>query len=244
MDNLTIPPQVAEVLGGSDRIAALLAPRMDYKCIRCRALGNLGDEPVELTAVVHRDGAVVKFVHRRCGRGQVIRRGGTIPYPEQGLDIWAVPAIASTPFGRWPVLIVEKSLVTLALEQPGPGEEADEELAVWSRAGMSPAGSAFGAPPPGDSWQVRMPGGRDPGAITHRPTGLVLMDRLTGVGFPAGWAETAAGRGGRCGLYIVSRVAIRPLAATGAGGGAFTAALEAAGKSGRMIGTTAAVAGP
>lgn len=240
--NLTIPPDVAAVLGGSDRFTALLAPRMDYRCITCRAFGSLGDEPVEVTAVVHPDATLAKFVHRRCGRGQVVRRGGKVPYPEEGLDIWAVPAVASTPFGHWAVLVVEKSMVTLSREQPRPGEEADEELAVWSQAGMSPAGSIFGAPPPGDSWQVRMPGGRHPGAITHLPTGLLLMDRLTEVGFPAGWAEAAAARGGQCGLYMVSRVAVRP-AATDGGDGAFSTAIEAAGKSGRMIGTTAAVVG-
>jgi hypothetical protein len=243
MRNVRISPVVARLCGGRGRVEALLVEGSEYACTECRARGRLGDEPVHLNVTRYGTGAArATFTHTRCGDATVTVTDAPHPASADGLtDVTAVPLVASTPFGAWPVLLVERLMVSVKYTPLPTADHVDQFLTIMGEWGMQPVPSVFRPPPATPGWVLTLPGAGDGGSVRYGPLGAdgVLMAPLDDVGFPPLWFQALLERGGVCAVYALSRVPLRALNERPIP--EMVAGLDAAALAGLVMGATATV---
>ncbi|MEV7263997.1 hypothetical protein AB0N38_10640 [Micromonospora aurantiaca] len=244
MRNLTVPADVAVVIG-AQRAAELEAGPYpaDYRCVYCHQLGRADDgQPLTTGADVGAGNARARvwFAHQGCGPGGVKLVSAEPPQLDESVATGVMYAGYGGDGRAWPCLVVELAMSVETVQRLGDDdtERVDQVLATVLERGMRPTAEPLNPPAPDGPicWRVQLPrGGRHAGGVYGRNR-LLLLEPLPPI--PAGWLDLVAYRGGRCGLYVVSRFGLLAVLESGPD---IATALAHAGRTGRLVGATAAV---
>ncbi|NJP33708.1 hypothetical protein [Micromonospora thermarum] len=241
MRNLTIAPDVAEVIGAQRAAELAAGPYLaEYRCTYCRRRGRVdAGEPLHAGVDVGPGYARLWIAHVHCGPAGV-RLLPTAALPSLDETEATGFAYAGRAAGGQVVacIVVEIAMSAEVLDERGVadvGERRDLVLTGALAGGMQPAADPLCPPTPEGPlcWRVQLPSGGRGGGVYGRRR-LQLLAPLPPI--PPGWLDVVAARGGRCGLFLVARAGL-----TATWTGDLLATLTEAARDGRLVGTTAAV---